>query len=600
MLTRPLKDRIFNSKQAVFVPSGVSCRPMQYKCWTEERLYKAFEAVTKGGVSVRHAAEEYNVPKSTLHDRISGKVVFGSQSGPPKYLSNKEEEELVNFILGCSSIGFPRSRKEIIAIVQNVMLEKGHNITVTNGWWDSFRKRYPFLTLRSPEPLSHARAICSSSDVINKYFDLLEETLEQNDLTRKPCQIFNCDESGFPLDPSSPRVVVAKGEKHPYSVSSGVKTQITVLSCCNAGSYVIPPLIIFDRKAIKAEMTVGEVPGSMYGTSDSGWIDGDLFDLWFRHHFLTHAPPLRPLLLLLDGHSSHYTPSIINKAAQEGVIIFCLPPHSTHITQPLDKGCFASLKRCWQEECHRFTTDNPGKVVSRFSFSQVFHRAWTRGMTMHNVITGFRITGVFPVNRDAVLPSPPQLASPKLVSKELTEKTGVSFIPLYSPVVKKKQPHNFMTFSDDERVRFQRRYEEGYDLQCDEKYNEWVKMYHPSSSITPPQTPPSGSHISDSSQNYHCLSSLASIETLPITSTLSLEETTCTVSLPCSSILSKWIDKQPTIKMPRKDTKASARILTSEESIRIMEEKEKKKREIEVKKAERQQKRLEKQLEKGN
>ena len=120
----------------------------------------------------------------------------------------------------------------------------------------------------------------------------------------------------------------------------------------------------------------------------------------------------------------------------------------------------------------------------------MFHRAWTRGMTMHNVITGFCITSVFPVNnRDAVLPSPPQLFSPKLVSKELTEKTGVSCIPLYSPVVKKKQPHNFMTFSDDERVRFQRRYEEGYDLQCDEKYNEWVKMYHPSSSITPPQTP---------------------------------------------------------------------------------------------------------------
>ena len=61
----------------------------------------------------------------------------------------------------------------------------------------------------------------------------------------------------------------------------------------------------------------------MYGLSESGWIDGELFDLWFTHHFLSHTPPLRPLLLLLNGHSSHYTASVINKDAEEGIIMFC-------------------------------------------------------------------------------------------------------------------------------------------------------------------------------------------------------------------------------------------------------------------------------------
>ena len=64
-------------------------------------------------------------------------------------------------------------------------------------------------------------------------------------------------------------------------------------------------MIVFDRKTLKAEMTVGDVPGSMYGLSESGWIDGELFDLWFRHHFSSCTLPLCPLLLLLDGHSSH-------------------------------------------------------------------------------------------------------------------------------------------------------------------------------------------------------------------------------------------------------------------------------------------------------
>ena len=55
---------------------------------------------------VRREAKEYNVLKSTLHDRLTGKVMFGSVSGPTKYLSDVEEEELVQFLLGCSSIGF--------------------------------------------------------------------------------------------------------------------------------------------------------------------------------------------------------------------------------------------------------------------------------------------------------------------------------------------------------------------------------------------------------------------------------------------------------------------------------------------------------------
>ena len=98
-------------------------------------------------------------------------------------------------------------------------------------------------------------------------------------------------------------------------------------------------------------MYVGEVTSTMYGLSDSGWITSELFDLWFINHFLPHAPSTRTLLLLLDGHSSHYNPTVIKKAAEEKVIIFCLPPHSSHLSQPLDKGPFGPLKCMWREVC---------------------------------------------------------------------------------------------------------------------------------------------------------------------------------------------------------------------------------------------------------
>ena len=74
-------------------------------------------------MSVRRAADAYHVPKSTLQDRLSGRVGFGAKSGPQKYLSDLEEE-LVSFLIGSVSIGFARTRKQVLTIVQNVVAKK--------------------------------------------------------------------------------------------------------------------------------------------------------------------------------------------------------------------------------------------------------------------------------------------------------------------------------------------------------------------------------------------------------------------------------------------------------------------------------------------
>ena len=415
------------------------------------------------------------------------------------------------------------------------------------------------------------RSSSSSYDTLTAYFELLEHTLKENDLLQKPCQIFNTDETGMPLDPPSPLVAACRGQHHPQTITSGNRNNITVLSCCSAGGTTIPPLVIFDRKALKAELTKGEVPGTMYGLSDNGWIDAELFDLWFKHQFLAYAPPTRPLLLLLDGHSSHYNPSTINTAADEEVIIFCLPPHTTHLTQPLDKGCFSPLKSIWKEECHRYMTANPGKVVTRFEFCQLFSHAWFRGMTMENIISGFRCTGIYPFNPDALLRLVPGHQSPSRFDRTaLSRRSGLSFIPLYTPI-KSPAPTSRSTvhtvaFTQEQIVRYQRRYEEAYDLP-DDDYQRWKDMYHPNS---------------------------------PHLSPCSVSKTTS--HLPPSTALSGILStSNPQIQYPKEREKTSARVLTSKDHIELMEAKEKKKEEAEAKEKrlkKREQKRKEKEAEK--
>ena len=224
-------------------------------------------------------------------------------------------------------MGYARSKQEIISMVRNVVAAKGnHDGVVTDGWWSSFKRRHGSLTLRTAKPLPYARVVSSSPEIISHYYDLLEQTLSNND---KPCQIYNMDETGMPLDPTPTKVVTVKGTKHPTCITTDNKAQITVVGCCSADGRALPPMVIFDRKNLKPELTLGEFPGTTYGLSKNGLLDGELFALWFNNLFLPYAVPLRPFLLIMDGHSTHYQLSIICKADEEQVILFCLPPHTT-------------------------------------------------------------------------------------------------------------------------------------------------------------------------------------------------------------------------------------------------------------------------------
>ena len=136
----PLKDRVLRSRTcAVSLSTSVLSfrgRPSSYKSYSSQQLSLAIAAVAKG-MTVRRAAEEFNVPRSTLHDRISGRVELGARSGPERYLGDQEEEQLVEFLVNCAKIGYACTRSQVMEIVQQCLMMRGLEITVTHGWWES-------------------------------------------------------------------------------------------------------------------------------------------------------------------------------------------------------------------------------------------------------------------------------------------------------------------------------------------------------------------------------------------------------------------------------------------------------------------------------
>ena len=450
----------------------------------------AMEAVQEGRMGVNRAALEFGVPRTTLKDRISGRVVHGSKSGPKPYLTYEQEKEMVDFLITCSKMGYGKTRNEVLKIVEAAMQKKGREGKVSQGWWIRFCERWPSLRLRKGDSFPVARDKVTNWNVFENYFKLLKETLEKNGLMDKPAQLYNCDESGMPLEHKLPKTIALKGTKKVRQVTSGNKTQITVLGCVNATGSAIPPMVVFSRKRFNHELSKGEVRGTLYGMSESGWMDQKLFYEWFVDHFLKHAVSSRPLLLLLDGHSSHYTLELVKVAAENQVILFCLPPHSTADSQPLDTSCFGPLKMYWSEACRQYMFSHPGRVVSKFQFSPLFTEAWTKGMTINNIVSGFRCTGVYPFSPDAILGKLAAREVPSPVSdkstKDVLEKTGDDEeTGDIEESCSKSQPQDIsesplvLSFSSEELELFEKRFENGYDIFIDERYVAWLQEYHP-------------------------------------------------------------------------------------------------------------------------
>ena len=377
--------------------------------WNPESMSAAMDAVKNERMGVREAATKFGVPKSTLHRRIQ-KNITDMPASRPTVFTVSEEEELHDHVLYMESIGLGLTVDDVCRLAFEMTVEANISNPFNKekkragyDWYVGFRNRHPDISFRQPEALSNARACMLNPTVINTHFQKLGELLRSTKLDDKPSQIYNADETGFSLVHKPTKILAKKGKKTVQARTSGERGEnVTALICANAAGRPIPPFIIFKGHRLNPGLTTNAPADTLFGVSNSSFIDAELFETWFERQFLTNLPPARPVLLVMDGHSSHLTLKIIKLAKSNSVHIFCLPPHTTNQTQPLDKAVFKSMKAGHNRLCQKFMRENPGRVITRYDFCQIFKEVYNRELTMENIINGFRATGVYPFNPHAI------------------------------------------------------------------------------------------------------------------------------------------------------------------------------------------------------
>lgn len=105
--------------------------------------------------------------------------------------------------------------------------------------------------------------------------------------------------------------------------------------------------------------------------------------------------------MIYDGHGSHLTYYTARQAMDNGIILLCLPPNTSHALQPLDVGVFAPLKKIWKDVLKTWYRESRQRNVSKATFPFLLKRL-SNFLKPVNAVKGFVGCGLFPVNKEKV------------------------------------------------------------------------------------------------------------------------------------------------------------------------------------------------------
>jgi hypothetical protein len=248
---------------------------------------------------------------------------------------------------------------------------------------------------------------------VSYYFKKLEDCLDTLGSKDKPERIFNMDEKGCRLTIHHQQQVLAeKGAKRLHLIAPEHAQNVTVVGCVNAIGNSIPAMIIFKGKRLKAEFQDNLPAGTLVKMAPKGYMTTEIF-VDFVHH-LGRYKTEGPALLIFDGAKSHLDYSIVEAADSNGITLLCLPSNTTHELQPLDKSVYRSYESHWDKEVLRYWDVHPDRTITKPRFNIIFSKVWPKCTTPDNILGGFRATGIFPFNADAI---PEEAFAPSVLSE---------------------------------------------------------------------------------------------------------------------------------------------------------------------------------------
>ncbi|XP_065671731.1 jerky protein homolog-like [Hydra vulgaris] len=377
--------------------------------YSEEQLHAALRALNKGE-KILCVSKKFNVPESTLRDKLSGKSQPKRQnSGFKSYLGEEIENELVAWLMQCANMGFAITKKLLIKAVQKIVTGRGIKTPFkddipSKNWFYKFMRRHKELSQKRAEHISRARGLITEAS-IRKWFNEVYELLgDDAQYLNDPSRVFNLDETGFELAPKTGKVIGIRGRNVYEECNNSDKENLTTLFCVNANGQFAPSLTLY-KYARMPKTIAAAPPGWGLGKSDSGWMTAECFYEYFTNVLVPYLKSINtqlPIYMFMDGHRSHLSKELSMYCSSERIHLISLFPNATHILQPLDVSVFGPMKKKWQNICRQFKLDNDFNEICKENVPMLLNNFVMDPSMKKNIINGFRSTGIFPFNANNV------------------------------------------------------------------------------------------------------------------------------------------------------------------------------------------------------
>lgn len=392
-----------------------------YANYSAESLEECLRAIRTKQLTQRAAEKKYGIPRATIKNKLAGK--HSKPKGGVTTFTAEEELTFKEHLVHLCDFGFPVGELDFRFSVKAYLDKKGSIIAKFkdnlpgSDWAKGFLKRHPELSTRVSKNIKKVRAQVSA-EVIEDYMENLAKELKDV----PPSQIFNYDETNLTDDPGNKRVICKRGSKYVENICNSSKSSTSVMFCGNAEGLCLPPYVVYRAEHLWSTWTENGPQNTRYNRTKSGWFDSNTFEDWFESLFLPSVKDLPgPTVMIGDNLSSHINTRVLELCERHNIRFLCLPPNTTHLTQPLDVAFFAPMKRLWRSILRKWKESKSSakfQTIPKDIFPGLLNELM-KGLKENqtqNLVSGFSKCGIYPINKQKLLERLPRTVTDEEVS----------------------------------------------------------------------------------------------------------------------------------------------------------------------------------------
>jgi hypothetical protein len=257
---------------------------------------------------------------------------------------------------------------------------------------EGFLRRNPILKTKRQFLIDSVRVNGATTEVIKKWFQKMA-------LPRikaiKPENRWNMDEAGIMEGMGDNGLVVGSVHKRFIQKKQpGSKAWTSFIECISALGQSTHPLVIFKGKSVQQQWygtSLDSFEGWKFTATDNGWTTDDTALEWLQKVFIPQtAPrdPSEPRLLILDGHGSHETDEFMWECFSNNIQLLFLPPHTSHVLQPLDLAIFSPLKTSYRKYIGFLSLLTDSTPIGKRNFLICYSKARKEAIIAKNIKSG--------------------------------------------------------------------------------------------------------------------------------------------------------------------------------------------------------------------